>query len=185
MAQLLNRLRAEERIAGVEFWHSPERCGWLMKQGTFLLLSRKKLSTPPPPSLSRASTGRHGRKRPGSLPHSLADRSVPHPPAGEYIKTWRRRWFILKQGKIFWFKTEEVGPVSNLSELPFSSAPRFPLGLLADDENPLHRAPSRGVWSTSVGVFPSRARRTSSTGPTPLSSQRTARRCSSSQTRTR
>ena len=33
MAQLLNRLRAEERIAGVEFWHSPERCGWLMKQG--------------------------------------------------------------------------------------------------------------------------------------------------------
>merc|ERR1712176_1613034 len=63
MAQLLNRLRAEERIAGVEFWHSPERCGWLMKQG-------------------------------------------------EYIKTWRRRWFILKQGKIFWFKTEEVGPVS-------------------------------------------------------------------------
>merc|ERR1712070_75978 len=63
MAQLLNRLRAEERIAGVEFWHSPERCGWLMKQG-------------------------------------------------EYIKTWRRRWFILKQGKIFWFKTEEVGPSS-------------------------------------------------------------------------
>merc|ERR1719313_364080 len=88
-----------------------------MKQGTFLLLSRKKLSTPPPPPpppppLSRASTGRHGRKRPGSLPHSLADRSVPHLPAGEYIKTWRRRWFILKQGKIFWFKTEEVGPSS-------------------------------------------------------------------------
>ncbi|KAK1364985.1 pleckstrin homology domain-containing protein 1-like [Heracleum sosnowskyi] len=23
---------------------------------------------------------------------------------GEYIKTWRRRWFILKQGKLFWFK---------------------------------------------------------------------------------
>merc|ERR1711934_731939 len=63
MAQLLNRLRAEERIAGVEFWHSPERCGWLMKQG-------------------------------------------------EYIKTWRRRWFILKQGKIFWFKTDSVGPTS-------------------------------------------------------------------------
>jgi len=62
MAQLLNRLRAEERVAGVEFWHSPERGGWLMKQG-------------------------------------------------EFIKTWRRRWFILKQGKIFWFKTDEVGPV--------------------------------------------------------------------------
>ncbi|CAM6103186.1 unnamed protein product [Calypogeia fissa] len=23
---------------------------------------------------------------------------------GEYIKTWRRRWFVLKQGRIFWFK---------------------------------------------------------------------------------
>ena len=23
---------------------------------------------------------------------------------GEYIKTWRRRWFILKRGKLFWFK---------------------------------------------------------------------------------
>ncbi|GAX78029.1 hypothetical protein CEUSTIGMA_g5471.t1 [Chlamydomonas eustigma] len=44
---------------GVEYWHSPERCGWLNKQG-------------------------------------------------EFIKTWRRRWFILKQGKIFWFKTDAV-----------------------------------------------------------------------------
>lgn len=23
---------------------------------------------------------------------------------GDYIKTWRRRWFILKQGKLFWFR---------------------------------------------------------------------------------
>ncbi|KAK1415522.1 hypothetical protein QVD17_31305 [Tagetes erecta] len=23
---------------------------------------------------------------------------------GQYIKTWRRRWFVLKQGKLFWFK---------------------------------------------------------------------------------
>ncbi|XP_021891786.1 pleckstrin homology domain-containing protein 1 [Carica papaya] len=23
---------------------------------------------------------------------------------GDYIKTWRRRWFVLKQGKMFWFK---------------------------------------------------------------------------------
>lgn len=48
---------------GVEFWTSPERAGWLTKQG-------------------------------------------------EYIKTWRRRWFVLKQGKIFWFKTEFVTPES-------------------------------------------------------------------------
>ncbi|KAL7229101.1 hypothetical protein ACSBR2_007738 [Camellia fascicularis] len=44
---------------GVEFWLSPERCGWLTKQG-------------------------------------------------EYIKTWRRRWFVLKQGKLFWFKESTV-----------------------------------------------------------------------------
>ncbi|KAJ9160306.1 hypothetical protein P3X46_025719 [Hevea brasiliensis] len=44
---------------GVEFWLSPERTGWLMKQG-------------------------------------------------EYIKTWRRRWFVLKQGKLFWFKDSIV-----------------------------------------------------------------------------
>eukprot|EP00803_Ostreobium_quekettii_P000874 evm.model.scf_2320.1 EVM.evm.TU.scf_2320.1 scf_2320:828-2762(+) len=25
---------------------------------------------------------------------------------GEYLKYWRRRWFVLKQGKIFWFKSE-------------------------------------------------------------------------------
>jgi len=47
----------------VEFWHNPERTGWLMKQG-------------------------------------------------EYIKTWRRRWFVLKQGKIFWFKSDIVTPDS-------------------------------------------------------------------------
>ncbi|PSC71238.1 pleckstrin homology domain-containing 1-like [Micractinium conductrix] len=31
---------------------------------------------------------------------------------GEFIKTWRRRWFILKDGKIFWFKSDIVGPSS-------------------------------------------------------------------------
>ncbi|KAL9230187.1 hypothetical protein vseg_005573 [Gypsophila vaccaria] len=27
---------------------------------------------------------------------------------GEYIKTWRRRWFVLKQGHLLWFKESEV-----------------------------------------------------------------------------
>jgi len=31
---------------------------------------------------------------------------------GEYIKTWRRRWFVLKQGKIFWFKSDVITPDS-------------------------------------------------------------------------
>lgn len=29
---------------------------------------------------------------------------------GEVMKTWRRRWFILKDGKIFWFKSDIIGP---------------------------------------------------------------------------
>jgi hypothetical protein len=44
-----------EDYKDVDFWSSPERSGWLTKQG-------------------------------------------------DYIKTWRRRWFVLKQGKLFWFK---------------------------------------------------------------------------------
>ncbi|KAF6147081.1 hypothetical protein GIB67_036800 [Kingdonia uniflora] len=31
---------------------------------------------------------------------------------GEYIKTWRRRWFVLKQGKLFWFKDSVVSRAS-------------------------------------------------------------------------
>ncbi|CAM6020712.1 unnamed protein product, partial [Sphagnum balticum] len=31
---------------------------------------------------------------------------------GEYFKTWRRRWFVLKQGRIFWFKDNYVSPSS-------------------------------------------------------------------------
>jgi hypothetical protein len=31
---------------------------------------------------------------------------------GEHIKTWRRRWFVLKAGKIFWFKQDGVTSMS-------------------------------------------------------------------------
>ncbi|XP_057482809.1 pleckstrin homology domain-containing protein 1-like [Actinidia eriantha] len=48
-----------EDYDGVEYWSSPERAGWLTKQG-------------------------------------------------DYIKTWRRRWFVLKQGKLLWFKAPSV-----------------------------------------------------------------------------
>jgi hypothetical protein len=27
---------------------------------------------------------------------------------GQYIPTWRRRWFVLKSGKLFWFKESHV-----------------------------------------------------------------------------
>ncbi|KAK4763787.1 hypothetical protein SAY87_013225 [Trapa incisa] len=31
---------------------------------------------------------------------------------GDYIKTWRRRWFVLKQGKLLWFKDSNVNRLS-------------------------------------------------------------------------
>lgn len=31
---------------------------------------------------------------------------------GEFIKTWRRRWFVLKSGKLFWFKDDHVTSTS-------------------------------------------------------------------------
>ncbi|CAI7731668.1 unnamed protein product [Closterium sp. NIES-54] len=31
---------------------------------------------------------------------------------GEYIKTWRRRWFVLKEGHMFWFKDDKVSQES-------------------------------------------------------------------------
>ena len=111
MAQLFNRLRAEERIAGVEFWHSPERCGWLTKQGTRLRQGRSERG-----SRRRCPCHVVRLRALTSFPFETlkegAD-SYSYTFAGEYIKTWRRRWFILKQGKIFWFKTESVGPVSH------------------------------------------------------------------------
>ena len=52
-------LGASHDTGGVEFWHEPERAGWLMKQG-------------------------------------------------DVVKTWRRRWFVLKDGKLFWFADAAV-----------------------------------------------------------------------------
>ena len=31
--------------------------------------------------------------------------------AGEFLKTWRRRWFVMKEGKLYWFKSDIIGPV--------------------------------------------------------------------------
>lgn len=32
---------------------------------------------------------------------------------GKYLKTWRRRWFVLKQSKLLWFKDSHVTPFSS------------------------------------------------------------------------
>ncbi|KAI4368884.1 hypothetical protein MLD38_017391 [Melastoma candidum] len=31
---------------------------------------------------------------------------------GDYIRTWRRRWFVLKQGRLLWFKDPVVNRMS-------------------------------------------------------------------------
>ncbi|XP_074267152.1 pleckstrin homology domain-containing protein 1-like [Silene latifolia] len=32
---------------------------------------------------------------------------------GEFLKTWRRRWFVMKQGKLLWFKQpSDVTPIA-------------------------------------------------------------------------
>ncbi|KAJ6809044.1 putative pleckstrin homology domain-containing protein 1 [Iris pallida] len=91
---------------GVEFWSSPERAGWLNKQG-------------------------------------------------EYIKTWRRRWFVLKQGKLFWFKD----PAVTRASVPAASSPPPP-------------ASSKGPRTRSTASSRSR----SPPRPTPCTSSPTPRR---------
>jgi hypothetical protein len=62
-----------ESYGGVEFWHTPDRCGWLTKQGAFFLAL-------------------------GSLPclhcrtRFMTSAGCNAPVVtGEYIKTWRKR----------------------------------------------------------------------------------------------
>lgn len=31
---------------------------------------------------------------------------------GDMLRNWRRRWFVLKDGKIFWFKTDSISALS-------------------------------------------------------------------------
>jgi len=121
----MNALFGKKPDAGdVEFWHGPERAGWLMKQG-------------------------------------------------EYIKTWRRRWFVLKQGKIFWFKSDIVTPVRSQATQPCLSKPsaysrpfraavlRWPNGSTKTSETWRIRTcapppPGTGGWTLCSGRAPPR-----------------------------
>ena len=77
VGQLFNRIQAEERVGGVEFWHSPERCGWLTKQGGW----RPPLCLPPatrtPPG---APPGAPPARRPGASRASGSPAGLPSPP---------------------------------------------------------------------------------------------------------
>ncbi|GJN14560.1 hypothetical protein PR202_gb01403 [Eleusine coracana subsp. coracana] len=90
-----------DAAGGVEFWHGPERTGWLTKQG-------------------------------------------------EYIKTWRRRWFVLKQGRLFWFKDPAVtlkGAEDVLNrQFAFElSTPAETMYFIADSEK------EKEEWINSIG----------------------------------
>ncbi len=43
---------------------------------------------------------------------------MPRCSSGLVLALHRCSWFILKDGKIFWFKTDIVGPVSSAGEQP-------------------------------------------------------------------
>lgn len=63
-----------------------------------------------------ASEGRHGSRGcfgadglPKSLLQGPFERSGWLQKQGELLPNWRRRFFVIKQGKIFWFKKPEQG----------------------------------------------------------------------------
>ncbi|CAO1942336.1 unnamed protein product [Urochloa humidicola] len=85
---------------------------------------------------------------------------------GEYIKTWRRRWFVLKQGRLFWFKDSTVTRASvprgvipvascltvkgaeDVLNRPFAfelSTPRETMYFIADTEK------EKEEWINSIG----------------------------------
>jgi hypothetical protein len=108
--------KAPKNYGDVEFWHTPERTGWLMKQGVHCGL-RCQCAKLHGSGRRRAVPLRHMARLTPAVLRTLWQPSLQLPvvdAAGEYIKTWRRRWFILKQGRIFWFKTEYVTPVRTL-----------------------------------------------------------------------
>ena len=85
VGQLFNRIQAEERVGGVEFWHSPERCGWLTKQG-----GCRGRPAPPRPATAprrghRLPAARGPPARPGAPPaclHLPCGPGRPPPPFG-------------------------------------------------------------------------------------------------------
>jgi hypothetical protein len=91
---------------GVEFWHNPERAGWLQKQGEIRpsngpmsgLLDQIMYFVRPVLILVLHLRMQH---------HHKADASC----AGTWFPNWRRRWFVLKDGKLFWFMDNIVTQV--------------------------------------------------------------------------
>lgn len=117
---------------GIEFWHNPERSGWLMKQGgcatqprrqyacsTFVKQGQLTCVLLPFLQESTSRRGAAGVCQHGVVPHgqSKSQRScvyITRPLMYPLLMCDHnpRRWFVLKQGKIYWFKSDVVTPVS-------------------------------------------------------------------------
>lgn len=137
MAGFLSALAGKPPACDVEFWHGAERSGWLMKQGRgerrereggeggrgaptlmwrpffrrrahLSFLRRVHQDVAPPVSGDRGrprrENGRHGTGR------HAPPRNRPHPAPPPFLP--RPSWFVLKEGKIFWFKTDALTPAS-------------------------------------------------------------------------
>lgn len=150
-SQLLNRVLGRNTdTGGVEFWRQPERSGWLMKQGKprdrvatpVFGLSEPRLHVPCPPMcpLLQASLSRPGgeggraaqwwaawrwrrRRVRGASPGAHWLNCPLKPLSLLHCAVTIRRWFVLKDGKIFWFKTDIVGPVSGMARLSAGNSP--------------------------------------------------------------
>jgi hypothetical protein len=92
ISQVFNKILGRgEDVGHVRYWEEPERCGWLMKQGTCVSLSLLVFIHT---SVCTAKT----------LTILLMVLCF----TGEFLKSWRRRWFVLKDGRLFWFKSDHV-----------------------------------------------------------------------------
>ena len=119
---MLNSLfgKGKQQVGDVEFWHGHERAGWLMKQGDHKQTQlagfdkRPKLTSI---CCCQASSSRHGvggasaaALRAIVVTETAAVCDCAYSSESAHILTCR--YFVLKQGKIFWFKSDVITPVS-------------------------------------------------------------------------
>ena len=91
----MNMFGPSSDTGGVQFWHEPEREGWLEKQGAFRDMPRQ--CTVYAAHSNKVNVPKWSTSAPGT-----------------WLRNWRRRWFILKDGKMMWFKDNIITPVRAL-----------------------------------------------------------------------
>lgn len=100
----------------VEFWHGQERTGWLMKQGTVLSLTAVTQICCRATCFAKLTACPAYRRVHQDLAPKVFQQAFCSGSAADLqlaVPDMRSpcRWFVLKQGKIFWFKSDIVSPV--------------------------------------------------------------------------